>query len=102
MLVILDVVLEDELVFDVVVEVLLVVLVLDVIVDVLEVVEVVLEVVEVILEVVEVVLDVVEDVLLVVVGWVDATGVRYQLAGASPRHSPAVTPFQPLLLIKSK
>lgn len=29
-------------------------------------------------------------------------GVRYQLAGASSRHSPAVTPFQPLALIKSK
>lgn len=27
---------------------------------------------------------------------------RYQFSGASPRHSPTVTPFHPFCLIKSK
>lgn len=31
-----------------------------------------------------------------------AAGVRYQFAGASPRHSPAVTPFQPFALMRPK
>ncbi len=31
-----------------------------------------------------------------------APGVRYQFAGASPRHSPAVTPFQPFAWMRPK
>ncbi len=31
-----------------------------------------------------------------------AAGVRYQFAGGSPRHSPAVTPFQPFCWMRPK
>lgn len=91
--------------------------VLDVVVDVLNVVAADLDVVidafavELVLNAADDVVEVVvlpglvlllPEVLNVVVMVEEPTGVRYQLAGASPRHSPAVTPFQPLVLIKSK
>lgn len=52
--------------------------------------------------VVDVVLEVVDEVVDDEVVVDPLPGVRYQLSGASPRHSPAVTPFQPLALIASK
>ena len=66
------------------------VVVFDVVVFEVEVLEVVVFEVEVVEEVFEV-LDVVEEVVVVV-----PPGTRYQFASGSLRHSPAVTPFQPL------
>lgn len=42
------------------------------------------------------------DANVLVVGVDIPNGVRYQLAWGSPRHSPAVTPFHPFDLIRSK
>lgn len=66
----------------------------------------------VVVEALDVVFEVVVVVLLVVLALIEVDGgmgaaveppgVRYQLAGPSLRHSPAVTPFHPLFLIKSK
>ena len=59
----------------------------------------VFDVVVVVLEVEVVVLDVVEEVEVVMV---PPPGTRYQFAWGSLRHSPAVTPFQPLDWIRPK
>ena len=71
-------------------------------VDVVEVVcevEVVLDVIDVVSEVAEVGFEV--DVVPLVTP-VPVPGTRYQLDSGSLRHSPAVTPFQPLAWIRPK